>query len=218
MTDWRTPGTPKGSADIDSDNILGSSLGAVHWARGSTGQTANNSGNFGWSYRGDTGQNRAGAYTDIDDLLTPAVDSDAGIAALSTLTGTFAFGLEGTAADYANRKVRVGVMADLLGPAENAGDVTKTYRLTGPGGADSGVVSLRGGAAGNGVPEMYFFDIFGIVPGDVYTLTTLNTGGSTQSVYIGPVSWDIAIAPEPGRALLGVFGLLALAGQRRRRA
>jgi hypothetical protein len=219
VQEWLTSTTSKGIFDIDGSNVFGSSLGAVHWGHTSTGETTGGSGIFGWSYHGDSAQYGGdGRYPQVDDLANPTGNTAPGLAAIAN-PGTFVFGLQGSAANYAGKTVRVGIMADVLGVDENAADSNKTYRLTGPGGADSGIISLRGGAAGNGIPEMYFFDLTGVNPGDQFTVTTANTGGSGQPGYIGPMSWDIATTvPEPASAtlLLGAAG--ALLGWRRRAA
>jgi hypothetical protein len=215
VANWRTASTSKGGLDIDGDNIFGSSLGAVHW--GVAGINEHGGPALGWTFRGNSAQEAPhGDYALIDDpqIAAPNTKIHAGLGALGG-PGSFTFGLEGTAGDYLGKTVRVGIMADVLGATENAADMLKTYRITGAGGADSGLVSLRGGGSGNGIPEMYFFDITGVNPGDVFTITAGNAG-SPQSGYIGPVSWDIATVPEPGTAIFGVLGLGTLMARRRR--
>jgi hypothetical protein len=111
--------------------------------------------------------------------------------------------------------VRIGVMQDMLGSLEWGADQNKGLRIvqTVGGTGDSGIVSVRGGGAGNGIPEMYFFDITGVNPGDRFEIQGLNNvsgAGVTQSGYLGPVSWDLVAIPEPSSAVLAVLGLAIL--------
>lgn len=216
-SNWRTPGVAK-TMSITGSNVYGSSLGAVDWGNVGLGESGAGSGSLAWSYQGVAGGNGQyggdGRYPAIDNINPGGGDNFPGI--IYGGPSIFTFGLEGTAANYNGMKVRIGVFGDTLGADEAGGDTNKTYRLTGPGGGDSGAISLRGGAAGTSTPEIYFFDITGISPGDVFQLTSTNTGGSGQAGYIGPMSWDIAPVPEPSSALLG--GIAALGLMRRRRA
>ncbi len=193
VNDWRTGSTPK-TMDIDGDNIYGSTLGAVHWTIAGVNQQAVNSGVFGWSYPGPgDAQFIAAAYANVDHVAAAPADADAGIQ-----LNQFTFQLTGQPSQYAGKVVRVGIMQDVLGAGENAADQFKGLRLiqTAGGNGATAIIPLRAGASGNGQPDMYFFDIVGVNPGDVFQIIAPNNvgGGPTQSGYVGPVSWDIAPA------------------------
>lgn len=100
---------------------------------------------------------------------------------------------------------------------EWSADASKGLQLvqTLGGSGDSGIISVRLGAAGNGVPEMYFFDLTNVTAGDRFQIQAFNDVGGpvTQFDYLGPVSFDVI--PEPSTALLGALGLLALLRRRR---
>lgn len=215
-TGWRTTGVAK-TMSITGSNIYGSSIGAVDWANIGLGETSPGSGSLSWSYQGVAGGNGQyggdARYPAIDNINTGGGDNFPGI--IYGAPSIFTFGMEGSASTYSGMVVRVGVFGDTLGADEAGSDTNKTYRLTGPGGGDSGVISLRGGAAGTSTPEIYFFDITNITAGDVFQLTSTNNGGSGQPGYIGPMSWDIAPVPETG--VLGLTGALSLGLLVRRR-
>ena len=218
VNDWRTASTAK-PMDLDGDNIYGT-LGAVHWTIVGANQQASGSPTAGWAYLGETtfGQFRNADYAVIDNLAVPGTDIQGGIAAVQ-FPGTFTFEMTGTAATYAGKTLRIGVMADILGPGEWAVDTGKAYQLTQTigGAGDSGSITLRGGAAANGQPEMYFFDVTGVNPGDTFGITAFGSPGNAFPGYIGPMSWDLYTpVPEPSTALLA--GVAALGLLRRRRA
>lgn len=216
VNDWRTPATPK-PMDIDGNNVYGTHA-AVHWTVAGANEFGAGSASPGWSYQGETGgQFNSAAYAQVDSLSNPAVNTGAGIGAVAN-PGAFNFEMTGTAATYSGFTLRIGVMADVLGATEWAADFGKTFRLvqTTGGSGDSGVISLRGGGAGNGQPEMYFFDVTGVNPGDRFQIITASSSG--QAGYIGPVSWDLAVVPEPSSLLLAGAGAGALLLRRRRLA
>ena len=217
VNDWRTASTAK-PLDLDGDNLYGS-FGAVHWTVTGANQQPSGSATAGWAYLGEFsfGQFSNADYAVIDNLAVPGADIQGGIAAVQ-LPGTFTFEMTGTAATYAGKTLRIGVMADILGSGEWAADTGKAYQLsqTIGGAGDSGSITLRGGAAANGQPEMYFFDVMGVNPGDTFRITAFPSPGGFPG-YIGPMSWDLYTpVPEPSTALLG--GLAGLALLRRRRA
>ncbi len=215
-TSWRTAGVTK-TMSITGSNIYGSSIGAVDWGNIGLGQSAPGSGALSWSYQGLAGGNGQyggdGRYPSIDNINTGGGDNFPGL--IHGSPSIYTFGMEGSASTYSGMVVRVGVFGDTLGADEAGGDTNKTYRLTGPGGGDSGSISLRGGAAGTSTPEIYFFDITNITAGDGFQLTSTNNGGSGQAGYIGPMSWDLAPVPEP--SALSLSSLLGLGLLLRRR-
>lgn len=215
VNDWRTTSTAK-PMDPDGDNLYGTH-GAVHWTVAGVNEFLAGSPSPGWSYQGETGagQFNNAAYAQIDSAANPLVNTGAGIAAVA---GTFTFEMTGIAGTYAGKTLRIGVMADVLSAVEWAADTNKSFRLvqTVGGTGDSGVITLRGGAAGNGQPELYFFDVSGVNPGDRFQIVTGSTAPSGQVGYIGPVTWDLYTAvPEPSSALLGGLALLGFARRRR---
>ncbi len=215
-TSWQTAGVAK-TMSITGSNIYGSSIGAVDWGNVGVGQGAPGSGTLSWSYQGlavGNGQYAGDArYPSIDNINTGGGDNFPGL--IYGGPSIYTFGMEGSASTYSGMVVRVGVFGDTLGADEAGADTNKTYRLTGPGGGDSGAISLRGGAAGTSTPEIYFFDITNITAGDAFQLTSTNNGTSGQAGYIGPMSWDIASVPEP--SMMGLSSLLGLGLLARRR-
>lgn len=222
-TDWRSATTPK-TMDIDGDNIYGSSLGATHWQVAAANQQTSGSSTFGWWHVSSTGsQHSPAAYVQIDHINNAPTKTSAGIVAAGT-AAVITFEMTGQTADYENKIVRVGVMNDVLAPGEWADDYFKGLQIeqTVGGVSDSGVIPLRAGAPGDGVPEMYFFDLTGVNPGDRFAIRGLrNVGGTTPTAmgaYIGVVSWDIVAIPEPGAGFAILFGVAVTAGLLRRRA
>lgn len=207
VNEWRTAGTGK-SADIDGDNVYGT-FGSVQWTVAGLNEHPGGSTNPGWSYQGGSSQ------FSIPGSATLDANHGGGDVQSSIMLTTFTFELTGVPSTYAGMTVRIGVMQDMLGSGEWAADQNKGLRVvqTVGGSGDSGIVSVRGGGSANGVPEMYFFDITGVNPGDRFEIQGLNNvsgAGATQSGYLGPVSWDLVAVPEPSSAVLAVFGLAML--------
>ena len=216
VNEWRTTSVAK-PLDLDGDNLYGT-LGAVHWTVTGANQQPSGSPVAGWTYLGEVsfGQFRNPDYAVIDNLALPGTDTQGGIAAVQS-PGAFTFEMTGTAATYAGKTLRIGIMADILGPTEWAADAGKAYQLDQlvGGTGTSGSIPLRAGAPANGQPEMYFFDVTGVNPGDTFRITAFPSPGGFPG-YIGPVSWDLYTPiPEPSVALLG--GAAALGLLRRRR-
>lgn len=212
VTEWRTATTAKG-LDPDGDNVYGT-FASVQWLVAGLNEHPAGSTDPGWAYTAGAGQ--YGGYATQIDRNTGGPD-----VGCSIMLTQFGFELTGDLSTYAGKTVRMGVMADMLNSGEWAADQNKGYRLvqTVGGSGDSGVVSLRAGSAGDGVPEMYFFDLTGVSAGDRFLLSALNDvsgGGATQAGYLGPVSWDIV--PEPSLSILGALGALGLLGRRARTA
>ena len=214
VNEWRTTMVAK-TMDPDGDNLYGTHA-AVQWLRSGVSEFTPGSASPGWAYAGETGagQFTNAGYAQVDDVLNPAATWGGGIGAVN---GTFTFELTGTTATYSGKTVRVGIMADILSAPEWAADINKTIQLQQVVGGSgiSPIVSLRGGGAGNGQPEMYFFDLVGVNAGDRFqVITGGNPGG--QPGYIGPVSWDLYTPiPEPSAALLGSAAALGLLRRRR---
>jgi hypothetical protein len=205
VNEWRTAGTAK-TADIDGDDVYGT-YGSVQWLVAGLNEHPGGSTNAGWSYQGGGSQFSIPGSA-VLDANTGAADVQSSIA-----LNNFTFELTGVPSTYAGRTVRVGIMQDMLSSAEWAADVFKGLRIvqTVGGSGDSGIVSVRGGAIGDGVPEMYFFDIAGVNPGDRFRIDGLgDIGGTTggQPGYLGPVSFDLVAVPEPDSAVLGALGIM----------
>jgi YVTN family beta-propeller protein len=189
---WRTPSTAK-TLDLDGDNCYGS-FAAVQWTIVGVNQQAAGSTTPGWAYLGTGAQH--GPYPARLDNVSGGADVGATIA----LSG-FAFEMTGVAATYAGMTLRVGIMEDMLASNEWTADQFKALRIyqTTGGSGDSGVIPIRGGGSGDGVPEMYFFDLTNVSPGDRFQIESLNGvgGAAVQAGYVGPVSWDVALtAPQ----------------------
>lgn len=207
VNNWRTSGTEK-TADIDGDDVYGS-FASVQWTVAGINQHGAGSTNPGWAYIGSGPQ-----FSIAGSAILDANNGGSDVQSSITLT-SFTFELTGVPATYDGMTVRVGVMQDMLGSLEWGADQNKGLRIvqTVGGTGDSGIVSVRGGGAGNGIPEMYFFDITGVNPGDRFEIQGLNNvsgAGVTQSGYLGPVSWDLVAIPEPSSAVLAVLGLAIL--------
>ena len=110
---------------------------------------------------------------------------------------------------------RLGVLADNLSP----NNVPSVIRLSGPGGGNSGLVSLT--ANNNGDNDWYFFDILGGTNGDVISLhLTRNSLGLTASHGLGGIVFDSlpepAPIPEPCSLLLIGLGTVILMSRKRK--
>ena len=206
--DWRTAATAKGAHDIDGDNIFGS-FGSVQW--GVAGLNEQTGSTPGWDYISSGTTHTNSSYVDIDNSFNLA----SGKVDASLVLSNFKFEMTGVAETYEGMTVRVGVMQDILGSSEAAKEENKTLQLiqTLGGTGTSSVVSVRGGSEGDSTPEMYFFDITGVKPGDQFQVLASNGG---TSGYVGAVTWDIAAVPEPSSAALLGLGGIALILRRRK--
>lgn len=217
VTDWRSTGTAK-TNDIDGDDVFGSSIGAVQWTVIGVNQQPTGSSTLGWAFVSQlAGNDSQTDWPEIDDASEPVSAAVADTDASIKLDG-FTFELTGTASDYAGQTVRVSVMHDLLNPFGQSNDTNKGLQIqqTVGGSGDSGVVNVRNGNAGDGVPEFYFFDITDVSPGDQFQVLGLNNVGGTSGNrgYVGPVAFDIVPEPASG-AMIGLGGLMLLARRRR---
>jgi hypothetical protein len=235
--DWRTAGTAK-TMDIDGDNFYGT-MGATGWRSTvqtgsmpglawngafSTGLTALGSTTLGWAEVSESGLAYCYAlYPNIDSVTAYPADHRAGIFYAGTPGSNITFELTGTAADYVGRTIRVGIMADCTSNTTAESFMGLRIAQTVGGSGDSGVISLRSGGGGSaGVsPEMYFFDITGVSPGDRFAVYGLNNVGGTSGIggYLGSMSLDASPVPEPSTMMLmagGLLGLLAYAWRKRK--
>lgn len=226
-THWRSTSTAK-TMDLDGDNKYGT-MAALLFRSGFAGQQSSpTSTTLGVYFSGSGTQptSNLSSYSLIDNLNGTGT-VHAGIALYGTATNPtypdFVFQLTGTAADYAGKVLRIGVMEDVLGSSEWAADAHKGLQMTQSigGSGDSGAISLRSGGAGDGVPEIYFFDIYGATVGDQFAITGLSNVGGTptgQNPYISSVSFDLATVAVPAPAALegGLVLLGIIAGTRRR--
>jgi hypothetical protein len=229
VTGWRTSSVAK-SSDIDSNNVYGS-LGAVVWGDGdgssnhttstvlTTGTSA--AGVLGWTFVSQAVNPDVGIglqsfvhtqYTPIDNFSASGMIVP-GVGSISSGNGVFTFQLNGTAADYLGRTVRIGIMQDYLEPGAS-GDGNHQFILSGPGGASANFTTP---AVPNHIADLYFWDVTGVSPGDQFSITGFaNPGGGGGSLAsLGTITMDLSAVPEPSAALLG--GLAGLALIRRRR-
>ena len=101
-----------------------------------------------------------------------------------------------------------GVVLDSL--ADSAVGASSLPLVAG-GNADATIAGNR-----TGVMDMYFFDIAGLTSGQqiqIWGANDASTNDITRAVTIGGVTFDSI--PEPGAALLGGLGFLALLRRRR---
>lgn len=208
--DWRTAGTPK-TMDLDGDGIYGT-LGALNWLPELHGSQVQGSSVLGWAPASWGFNSNSPDYRGIDSIPNAPTDVNAGYA-----EDYFTFELTGVETDFLGKTVRVGVMQDILDSASLAEDrciglqLVQTFGGTGT----SPIFGIRFAQGGNGAPEMYFWDLTGVKPGDQFTLYAFNNFGGIgfHRGYVGPVSFDIA--PEPGSATLALAGAVALLARRR---
>jgi len=197
---WLTPATNK-TYDIDGDNKYGSYC-AVHWRVLGT-YTASS-----LSFIGSGGQYKQPEYPKINNLADATMGNvGPGVlinnnptndnASIALTQHTFQIN-----EDLTGKVLRVGVMEDILGPAEYPRDTHKGVRLVQTvGGSDWSVVVPLPNA--DGKPEMVFFDIVGAQVSDQYRVEEVRDVGGTDAIttYVGPVSWDTnvttAVATAP---------------------
>lgn len=234
---WRTTSVAK-TMDNNGDNRYGT-LGAANVPFGSTGgyagQQLPGSATLGWaliSYSVNqwspwSVSDPAGPYAMVDKMDASATEPCTVVLSLDETPAQFEFQLTGTAADYAGKKVRVGIMGDVLQAVQAINDNHKGLQVvqTLGGTGDSGVISLRAGGAGDQNPELYFFDLTGATAGDRFQIRGLhNVGGMTTTngvggnvAYVGPICLDVV--PEPNAIVLlscGLVSLLAYVWRKRR--
>ena len=108
---------------------------------------------------------------------------------------------------------RLGVIGDQTTnePAGLINESSDAVQVTGPGGADSG---LMVSGTKNSIPDYYLFDITGTT-GDVFTIKGRNNTGYDDNSLGG---FFVDQVPEPSSAALAALGLLGLIGRRRRTA
>ena len=215
VVQWRTASKAK-SMDIDGDNIYGS-FGAIIWGDGANHGSGgavipagryflagtNSPGSLGWSFVGQSVNPDLGLgvasfskanYVQINNLagsalLFPAVSS------ISSGSGNLTLQFNGSAYDYTNRTLRLGMMMGYQEPTAtmDQNKLITVVQTAGAGGGSASTTTLPFTA----MPRMYFFDINGVRDGDQVTVTchasTDGTGaGSLAS--LGTICLDLSPA------------------------
>lgn len=203
---WLTPSTPK-SFDIDGDNKYGS-YGVVNWQE--TGGDLYSPSAISWYASGP--QFRQPEYARMNSVAD-AAQGNVGPGALvnDTPTNTYvgiALGNNGFQVneDLTGKTLRVGVVHDVLGPAEYPNEKYNGVfiRQTAGGSAKSIVAPVP---TPNKQPDMIFFDIVDAQIGDRFLIQSVrNVGGADKvTTLTGPVSWDTnatsAVATAPTFAM-----------------
>ena len=103
------------------------------------------------------------------------------------------------------KSFRIGLAVDSVGSGTYAPNFVSIYN------ASTGSV-FSSALTRDGVPDMAFFDISGI-NGDSFAVAFWQNGADTGPAALSLVTFDVI--PEPGAALLGSIGMLALLRRRR---
>ncbi len=198
--------------DADGDGIYGT-FGALNWLPEIHGMQSQGSTTLGWAAASWGANSNSPDYRSVDSIVNAPGDVSAGHA-----EDYFTFELTGKALDFDGKTVRFGVMQDILDSASIPEDRCIGLQLiqTFGGSGTSPIIGLRFAQGGNGIPEMYFWDLTNVKPGDQFTLYAFNNVGGIgfHKGYVGPVSFDMI--PEPGSATLGMFGATGLLLRRKR--
>lgn len=199
---WLTPATAK-SFDIDGDNKYGS-YAVINWVQAGAGTYSGSS--ISWVASGP--QYRQTEYARMNSVAD-AARGNVGPSALvyDTPTNTYVGIALGNNTfqvneDLTGKTLRVGVVHDVLGPAEFPNEKYNGLfiRQTAGGSAQSILVPLP---TPNKQPDMVFFDIVDAKIGDRYLIQDVrNVGGAdTVTTLTGPISWDTnvtsAVATAP---------------------
>jgi hypothetical protein len=188
---WLTPATAK-TYDIDGDNKYGS-YGVINWVEANAGTYSGSS--ISWVASGP--QFRQPEYAKINDVAD-AARGNVGPGALVNNSPTntnvgiaLGFNTFQVNEDLTGKVLRVGVVHDVLGPAEFPNEQFNGVfiRQVAGGSAKSPLAAVP---AADGHPDMVFFDIVDAKVGDRYEIRDLmNVGGVDYvTTLTGPISWD----------------------------
>lgn len=199
---WLTPATAK-SYDIDGDNKYGSYC-VINWVEANAGTYSPSS----ISWAGSGPQFRQPEYPKLNDVAD-AAQGNVGPGALvnnsptNTYVGiTLDYNTFQVNEDLTGKTLRVGVVIDVLGPAEWPNEKYNGVFIRQVVGGDA-KSPLAPWPTPNGQPDMVFFDIVDAQVGDRYEIRDLKNVGGVDSIttLMGPISWDTnvtsAVATAP---------------------
>lgn len=180
VADWLTPSTPK-SFDLDGDGVYGS-YGRINFHDAIQGNMI---------FEDSGSQFGRIEYKDADDADAPAGKEDVGIA-VADLADDVAYRFRVTGLTGSDNVLRMGIMQNVLGPAEDAADTDKTVTVRRADSASGLSFPLGTGGAvpGNGSLDMYFVDLANVSNNDEYEIAVTDNTAPFQQGYAGAVSLD----------------------------
>ncbi|MGJ8655206.1 MAG: PEP-CTERM sorting domain-containing protein [Akkermansiaceae bacterium] len=129
------------------------------------------------------------------------------------LTDLFSYTL--TADQAIGETLRLGVIGGTNNGDSRLGFTDLTITA---GGLSASTTDNRGANTGN-APDLYFFDITGLVTGDTIVISAANSntvGSNFNAATIGGITFDTIVVPEPSStALLGLGGLALILRRRK---